>query len=129
MLERTVDAVVPESALIAFTAFRRHKRTFGVYPNIVRPKTFSEKVLHRMVFDRRPALTTLQDKYAVRDYVRDRGGSISAMPVPAFVWVEVQPSAVEADRGFEVRGVTEPARRLLSVRSDEGQTLLKRAGY
>src|SRR5579883_814080 len=73
-LRRTVEAVVPEPMLIACAVVRRHKRTFGVVPNLIAPRTFSEKVLHRMVFDRRPILITLTDKYAVRAYVRDRIG-------------------------------------------------------
>src|SRR5579864_7231178 len=67
-----VDGVLPESAAIAFSAIRRHKRNVGIYPNLLHPKTFNEKVLHLMVFDRRPILTTLQDKYASREYVRNR---------------------------------------------------------
>jgi hypothetical protein len=35
------------------------------------PVTFSEKIIWKMVFDRRPLLTTFADKLAVRDYVAD----------------------------------------------------------
>jgi len=49
----------------------------GSYPNILRPRSFSEKIQHRKLFDRRPILVTLADKYAVRDFVRQRvGGEI-----------------------------------------------------
>jgi len=94
VLERTINAVVPEPAAIAFSAMRRHKRRFGVYPNLVRPKTFNEKVLHRMVFDRRPILTTLQDKYAVRDYVRERVGD---HVLPRLYWVTKAPADIPFD--------------------------------
>jgi hypothetical protein len=74
LLDRTINAAVPEPALIALCAIRRHKRALGVFPNLICPKTFSEKILYRLVFDRRPILVTLQDKYAVREYVRKRLG-------------------------------------------------------
>ncbi len=46
----------------------------GSYPNIFRPRSFSEKIQHRKIFDRRPIMATLADKYAVRDFVRQRLG-------------------------------------------------------
>src|SRR5579859_1497194 len=94
-LERTIDAVVPERAAVAVSAMRRHKAKFGVYPNIVRPKTFNEKVLHRMVFDRRAILTTLQDKYGVRDYVKERVGD---HVLPRLYWVTKNPADIPFDR-------------------------------
>jgi hypothetical protein len=36
-----------------------------------RPRTFNEKILHRMAFDRRPLLVTFADRVAARDYVAD----------------------------------------------------------
>jgi hypothetical protein len=90
-IERTLDLVLPETAVIALSAMRRHKRAFGWYPNIVRPKTFSEKVLHRMVFDRRRILTTLQDKYAARDYVRAKIGD---HVLPQLYWVTKNPDDI-----------------------------------
>ena len=45
------------------------------------PETFSEKVRYRIAYDRRPLLTTLADKVAVRDYVGDRLGQQSLAPV------------------------------------------------
>ncbi len=38
------------------------------------PESFSEKVIHRMAFDRRPLLTTFADKVAVRAFVTERLG-------------------------------------------------------
>ena len=57
-LERTVDTLAPAGArvFVAFHAMRRHKRALGFYPNFVRPTAFSEKIVHRLVFDRRPIL-------------------------------------------------------------------------
>jgi hypothetical protein len=67
---------------------------FGVYPNLIRPTTFNEKVLHRRVFDRRPILTTLQDKYAVREYVRARIGD---HVLPNLYWVTKNPADIPFD--------------------------------
>jgi hypothetical protein len=52
--------------------FYRFKQTQGYYPNILFPKTFNEKLQRRKLFDRRPLLTLMADKYAVRNYVRER---------------------------------------------------------
>jgi hypothetical protein len=94
-LERALDAVMPEAAVIAVSAMRRHKRYVGIYPNLVRPKTFNEKILHRMVFDRRPILTRLQDKYAAREYVRGRIGN---EVLPALYWVTKNPADIPFDK-------------------------------
>lgn len=45
------------------------------YPNIDNPTTFNEKILYRRLFDRRPILSTLSDRIAMRDYVQARLGS------------------------------------------------------
>jgi hypothetical protein len=92
-LERSVGAIVPgsESVFIAFQAVRGHKRHFGVYPSLIRPRTFNEKVLHRMVFDRRPVLIQLQDKYAVRGYVREK---IGEHVLPRLYWVTNTPADI-----------------------------------
>jgi len=75
-LECTADTLTPKasSVFVAFHAIRRHKHALGFYPNVVRPHTFSEKIVYRLIFDRRPILVTLQDKYAAREYVRNRLG-------------------------------------------------------
>ena len=44
------------------------------FPSIFRPRTFNEKILHRILFDRRPILTEFADKAAVRSYVEQRLG-------------------------------------------------------
>jgi TupA-like ATPgrasp len=86
-LERTIDAVAPEPLAIATSAMRRHKTALGVYPNLLCPRTFNEKVLHRMLFDRRPILRTVEDKYTARDYVKRR---IGQHVLPRLYWVTKQ---------------------------------------
>ena len=51
---------------------RRFFRHHGYVPNLSSPNTLTEKVLHRMLFDRRPILATFADKLAVRGYVERR---------------------------------------------------------
>jgi hypothetical protein len=54
---------------------RRYRATFGHWPNLVRPRSYSEKLLYKRLFDRRPLLRIWADKVAVRDHVRDRLGT------------------------------------------------------
>lgn len=61
----------PETLRIA----RVYRRVFGRWPNLVRPQTFSEKLLYKRLFDRRPLLKVWSDKLATRDYVRARLGT------------------------------------------------------
>ena len=56
--------------------------------------TFNDKILHKMAYDRRPILTTLADKDAVRGYVVDRVG---ADILPTVYAVSSQPSTIDWD--------------------------------
>jgi len=47
-----------------------HKR----FPDLCEPKVFNDKALHRALFDRRPILTLFQDKYAIREFVKETIG-------------------------------------------------------
>jgi hypothetical protein len=52
----------------------RFRRWHGRFPNLGNPKTFSEKVVWKKLYDRRPLLTVASDKHRVRDYVAERVG-------------------------------------------------------
>lgn len=52
-----------------YLARRRFREVFGVYPNLESPTSFSEKVIYKQIYDRRPLLTKAADKLGVRDYV------------------------------------------------------------
>jgi hypothetical protein len=54
---------------------RRFQSVFGEYPNLKNPTTFSEKIIYKELYDRRPILTQVADKIKVRDYVKSRIGS------------------------------------------------------
>lgn len=48
---------------------------FKRIPNLRKPVTYTEKICHRKVFDRNPLYPQLADKYAVREFVRQRAGA------------------------------------------------------
>jgi hypothetical protein len=51
---------------------RRYRDAFGKYPDLKAPKTFSEKIIYKRLYDRRPILTQVTDKILMRDYVQAR---------------------------------------------------------
>jgi len=56
-------------------AVMHHARHHRVIPNLINPRTFNEKVLHRIVFGRDPWMAMVADKYRVRDYVNQQVGA------------------------------------------------------
>ena len=74
-LKGTLKAVLPNLVLDVIGASRHYRAAHGTYPNLFLPKTFSEKVLHRAIFDHRPLLRTCADKYAVRGFVEQVVGA------------------------------------------------------
>jgi hypothetical protein len=89
-----IRAILPERAVSAMLLMGWHKKSIGTYPNLITPKSFNEKVLSRMVFDRSPIWTQLTDKLAARDYVKARiGGGI----LPRLYWVTKDPSNIPFD--------------------------------
>jgi len=73
--KNTLRSWTPDRLYILRKCLIDFRMGHGSYPNIFRPRSFSEKIQHRKLFDRRPILVTLADKYAVRDFVRERVGS------------------------------------------------------
>ena len=65
----------PDFLYIAYKCLRDFREGHGAYPNLLNPRSFSEKIQIRKLFDRRPILIQFADKYAVRDYVRERLGN------------------------------------------------------
>jgi hypothetical protein len=74
MLKAIARKYAPRVVRDLIFGIRAHHAAHGTYPRWVRPLTFNERILHRKVFDRRPILTQLTDKYAVRHYVAERLG-------------------------------------------------------
>lgn len=57
------------------------------WPNFMQPSTFSEKLWHRMLYDRDPRFTVLCDKLRARDYVAEKIGEDYLTPL---LWSGVQ---------------------------------------
>jgi hypothetical protein len=55
----------------------------GAWPDLERPRGFNEKILVKMLHDRRPMLTLFSDKLRLRDYVRRVA---PALNLPALYW-------------------------------------------
>ncbi len=55
-------------------AVRSYRAAHRELPRLRDPQSFNEKVLHRILFDRRPVLTQMADKVACRSYVEARLG-------------------------------------------------------
>ena len=54
---------------------RRYWARHGRVPNLVKPSRFSEKLIYRKLFDRRPIWIEVVDKVAVRSFVESRLGT------------------------------------------------------
>jgi hypothetical protein len=85
---------MPDAIVDFVFAVRIHKERHGVFPKIIKPETFSEKVLRRKLFDRRKLLTQFADKYRVREYVENRLGSEI---LPKHYFVTTNPSDILFD--------------------------------
>ncbi len=53
---------------------RNFERVHGRPPDLKNPVTFNEKIIYKMIYDRRRVLTQLADKLQARDYVAERIG-------------------------------------------------------
>jgi hypothetical protein len=78
-----------------FIIIARHRRIHGAFPKLFRPETFNEKIVHRMLFDRRPLWTQLADKAAVRSYVQSRLG---LRILPRLHYLTTRPATIPFDQ-------------------------------
>ena len=85
---------MPDAIIDFVFAVRMHKERHGVFPKIIKPETFSEKVLRRKLFDRRKILTQFADKYRVREYVENRLGTEI---LPKLYFVTTNPADIPFD--------------------------------
>jgi hypothetical protein len=69
-----IERIMPDTIVDLVFAIRMHKEKLGVFPKILKPETFNEKILRRKLLDRRKILTQFADKYRVREYVENRLG-------------------------------------------------------
>jgi hypothetical protein len=58
--------------ILIIPLIRKFRLRHGHYPNLLRPRSFNEKILWRMLFDRRQILTIFAGELESRDYVQAR---------------------------------------------------------
>lgn len=73
------DKPVNPSYVISFSCYFRY--VYGFWPNINKPQRFTEKLWHRMLYERDPILTLVSDKLLVREYVTQKIGSDFLIPL------------------------------------------------
>jgi hypothetical protein len=71
-----------------------YRRSFGRYPNLLRPRRFTEKMQWRKLFDLNPAYTILSDKIAVREFITSRVGAGYLTPL---LWTGNAPEDIPFD--------------------------------
>jgi hypothetical protein len=72
-------------------AIRRHRKIHGQFPNLIHPQTFNEKILHRMLFDRRSLLIQMADKAAARSYIES---CLGPQRLPDLYYVTTRPETI-----------------------------------
>lgn len=59
----------------------QYREKIGHEPDLEHPKRFTEKIQYRKLYDHNPLYSTLADKYAVREWVRDKIGEEHLIPL------------------------------------------------
>jgi TupA-like ATPgrasp len=103
---------------------RKWRNAHGVFPRIFRPVTFSEKVLHRNLFERRDEFKQIADKAAVRSYVERRLGPEI---LPKLYHLTGDPDSIPFDE-LPSRFVVKPTHGSGWVRVVTDKSTLDRAG-
>lgn len=62
----------------------RHRQKLGSWPNTGWPRSFTEKLMWRKLFDRNPSFVTVTDKLTARSYVAERA---PGLPQARLLWV------------------------------------------
>jgi len=84
----------PANTLLRLLCSIQFRRVQGFWPNFVHPRHFTEKLWSRMLHDRDPQLTLLNDKLRVRDYVTNKVGSEFLIPL---LWSGDRPEDIPFD--------------------------------
>lgn len=121
---KAIKWMLPDIALDVAASVRAYRQIHGVYPNLLRPKNFNEKVVARSLFDNRPILRQFADKYAVRAFVAERLGE---SVLPELLWVTQDPEDIPFAR-FPSAFVVKPTHGAGWVRIVRDRNTLDRAG-
>lgn len=87
--DRPADAAMRFLSALVFWVVHRY------WPRLKSPRSFSEKILSRMLFDRDPKWTALSDKLRVRDYVERKVGMRYLIPL---LWTGYDPEEIPFDQ-------------------------------
>lgn len=80
-LQRMADALPPLARLRLERRLQHQIRSaFGYEPDLRHPRTFNERVAHKILYDRDPLIPLTTDKVAVRDYVAVKVGAEILLP-------------------------------------------------
>jgi TupA-like ATPgrasp len=102
---------------------RLYRQNHHRLPNVIWPKRFTEKVLHRMIFDRRLVLTEFVDKAAARQYCEARLGS---KMLPKLYCLTDRPESIPFD-DLPEKFVVKPTHASACVRIVSDKKLLDQA--
>jgi hypothetical protein len=80
--------------LPVFLLIRFLRKGHGYFPNMIFPKTFNEKILAKILFDRSPLLITAADKLSARAFIANKIGD-KYLPKIYAVWSS--PGSIELD--------------------------------
>lgn len=83
--DRPADSVMQFLCAPHFFKIHRYR------PHFDQPRSYSEKIWHRMLFDRDPIWTLLSDKLGMRKYVADKGEAEYLIPL---LWSGDDPEAI-----------------------------------
>jgi hypothetical protein len=86
--DRPADGILNTLCRLAFLT------VYGYWPHLEHPRRFAERLWARMLRGRDPRLTRISDKYLVRDYVGEKAGSESLIPL---LWSGENPEDIPYD--------------------------------
>lgn len=84
----------PADAIYRFLCSLQFYKIYKFWPNFVKPGRFSEKIWSRMLHDRNPLWTVINDKFLVRDFVEARVGGGYLIPL---LWEGKRPEQIPFD--------------------------------
>jgi hypothetical protein len=94
-IKKKVKKIVPRPLREIQGQIRAHWKCHRAVPNLINPATFSDKVLYRRLFDRRPLLPQLAGKATVRAYVESRLGPDV---LPKLYYLTIRPETIPFDQ-------------------------------
>jgi len=68
----------------------RYRMVFGKRLDLNNPRTFNEKLQWLKLYDRNSRYTTLVDKYAVREYIKEKLGEEYLIPLVGGPWIDAR---------------------------------------